>query len=439
MSNSSHVKQVLTVEPKIIAARCHEIQTCLGTRTVPEYEQLIIVGMAVKVALHIRGLPLIDYETLKLVCYHFLDIPSYVLTQVIHLLAEIEFVYLQTEGNTIKAVLPDVPYYEDLYEGIGEYLDTELQFTEAEQLTLAIVEKLAHAPDNVDRLRNDLGADAALFNRNLEYGKQGRFLVVKKHRSRNIVINPVYFSENIEIFADHVAATNSTSVANLLDALKSFQGWPLSLIKANASIGTIDIQPDQIRLLERLAQEGIVKPPTITTTHSGETNFLFTPTPSATNLNPMKRDIYEKAMAIVAAIRQGQLLPEKYAIHSPAAVLYTLKTNLKLSKATTEFSQQYKNLVHLRVGQLKSIGHGYHEFHVIDTPDNREALDMAYKLVVLGQVRGLEVDEDARRALQSEQKYVESLVASARLREREPIPLSEEQIDELENLLLQGV
>jgi len=428
-----------SMEPKIIAARCHEIQTSLGYKVVPEFDDLVIIGMAVKVALHIRGLPLIDYEILKLVCHHFLDISPYVVERVIKLLAEIQFVTIQSEGKTIKAVLPFVPYYDDLYSGIGDYLTNEVKFSEPEQLALSIVNRLADAPENRDSLRQKIGADNNLFERNIDLGVKGRYLNIRRHRGRDIVINPTYFSENAEIFADHVAATNSSEVASLLELLKLNQGWPLSLIQEKNGIGLFTISNDQVRLLQRLAQDGMVKPPTITTPHSGENHFLFTPVPFAKNQSPMKRESHEKAMAIVAAIRQGQLLPAKYAIRNPGAVLYKLKTDLKFSRATTEFSHQYRNLVHLRIGQLIDVGYGFHEFRIIDTPDNLEALDMAYKLVTSGDVSGVEVDDDARNALQSDQKYIESLFASAKLRESETIRLDEQQEDELNTLLLKGV
>jgi len=427
------------MDPKILAARCHEIQTSLGNKIVPEFDDLSIVGMAVKVALHIRGLPLIDYEVLKMVCNHFLDIPPFVVQRVVTLLAEIQFVILQTEGKTIKSVLPDVPYYDGLYEGIGDFLSKEIKFSEPEQLALTIVDRLAQSPENIDSLRQKIGADTLLLERNINIGVQGQFINLRRHRGKDILINPTYFTENAEIFADHVAATNSNGVASLLESLKSYQGWPLSVIKENSGIGVYSVSEDQIRLLQRLAQDGIVKPPTITTPHSGENHFLFTPAPFSKNISPTKRETHEKAMAIVAAIRQGQLLPAKYAIRSPSAVLYTLKTNLKLSKATTEFSHQYNNLVHLRVGRLVNVGNGFHEFHIIETPDNLEALDMAYNLITSGNITGMEVDDDARKALQSDQKCIESLVASAKLREGENISLTEEQQYELDTLLLKGV
>ncbi len=52
---------------------------------------------------------------------------------------------------------------------------------------------------------------------------------------------------------------------------------------------------------------------------------------------------------------------------------------------------------------------------------------------------GLEIDEEARMALQRDQKYVESLIAAGELRKRETITLSEEQQAELERLFLIGV
>jgi hypothetical protein len=141
-------------------------------------------------------------------------------------------------------------------------------------------------------------------------------------------------------------------------------------------------------------------------------------------------------MAIVAAVRQGQFLPQQYAIRSPGAVLYTLKTNLKLGKATTEASQQYRKLVYLRVATLNDVGSGFSELEIINTPENREALEIAYALVESGVPAGTEVDEAARNALQKEHSYVESLVASGQLQDRHNIALTQQQQLELENLFL---
>ena len=378
-----------------VAARCHEIQTGLGTTEVPEFEQLAIIGMAVRLALHIRGLPGIPFEIVKLVGYHYLGIPTVAMRTVLEVLDEVEFVRLGTEGKTIKTVLPDVPYYEELYETIGEY-SADVGLNEAEQLSVELVHRLALSPQKLDALRNDLGADNRLFTRIVEVGKEGAYIKQHRARGRDILLAPAHFSENPEIFADAIAGGGADQVKKLMEALKDAQGYPLAVVEKTSKIGNTELSIDEIRLLLRLAQHGAVKPPSLTTPHAGQNFFLFTPTPAGAALAPTKRDIYEKAMAIVAAVRQGQFLPKRFAIRDPGAVLYRLRNDQELQGATTEAAQQYKNLVHLRIATLVDTGHGYKRLKIIDTEENIEALDIAYDLINAGVAKGIEVDAEAR-------------------------------------------
>ena len=421
----------------IVAARCQEIQSCLGAMEVPEFESIPMIGMAVRLSLHINGLPLIDYEVLKRVCVAMLGIPRLAVDQIVRLLAEIEFVRLQQEGSTIKGVLPDIPFLDEVYEGVGEYVANSTRFNEAEQLALAVVERLAASPHNKDSLRNKLGADTKLFERSLAIGKEGSYLVPHRVRGTDVIVSPVYFAENGDLFADQVAKVGAKSVSTLLDAVRAAQGWPLKLIEENAKINQTPVDANQVGLLKRLASDGAIKPPFLKTTYSGENHFMFTPTPAMASLRtPAKRVIYENAMAIVSAIRLGQLLPERYAIRNPAAVLFKLRTELRLKKATTEFTQQYSSLTHLRIIRLIPVGGNYTQVHVIDTPENRASLDIAYQLVTDGQATGLEIDEDARRALQSNQDYVDSIIGASQLRRRESVALAPEDKEKFEQLLL---
>lgn len=424
-----------TPTPAEFAARCHEIQVGLGTTEVPEFDQLTIIGMSVRLALHIRGLPAIPYEVLRLVGYHYLDISLRAIQTVVELLAEIEFVRLGTEGKSIKTILPNVPYYENLYETLGEYA-LDAGFNEAEQLSVDIVHRLAKSPQNLDSLRGKIGAENSLFKRSIMVGQEGSYLRLIRARGKDIVLAPTYFSENPEIFADIVAGGNADQIQKVMSAIRNMQGFPLSLLEKNNKIGEVTLSPDEVKMITRLAQDGAIRPPSISTKHAGENFFLFTPTPSGAALAPTKRDIYEKAMAIVAAVRQGQFLPNKYAIRSPGAILYTLKRDLKLKRSTTEAGQQYHNLVRLRVATLSDAGSGFKQLHIIDTEENKEALDIAYRLVDDGIAKGIEVDEDARHAIQQDQSYVESIVATGKLQKTKRIDLSEAQQQELELVFL---
>jgi len=312
----------------------------------------------------------------------------------------------------------------------------DLGFNEAEALSVDILCRLSGSPENVDRLRSKTGADSALLSRTLAIGAEGAYVAIHRSRSRDIAFSPTFFSENAEVYADMVSRAGSRQVRKLLEALRRAQGIPLSIVRRRKDIAGTSLTDDELGLLVRLAHDGAVKPPSITTSYAGENYFLFTPTPSGAALAPTKRDIYERAMAIVSSVRQGQFLPRHYAIRDPGAVLYTLKHDLRLGKATTEATQQYRKLVHLRVARLVDVGDGFSRLEIVDTPENREAIQIAYELVSSGAPSGTEVDESARDALQQEQSYVESLVASGHLRRRQPVQLTQAQLLELDKLFL---
>jgi len=419
-----------------IAARAHEIQTGLGYTEVPEFETLRAVGMAVRLALHIQGLPALDYKKLRLVASHYLNIPTVAVRRIVELLAEVEFVKLQTVGKTINTVVPYIPYYDEVYSKLGEFGMTE-GFNEAEYLSIQMLCHLARSPENVDTLRSRIGADKPLLERAFTVGKAGAYLRFHRARGRDIAISPAFFSENADIFSDMVATAGANDVRTILDALRKAQGFPLSLVEKQGEIGGIRMTREQINMLKHLAQDGAVRPPSIKTPHSGRNFFLFTPTPGIAGLAPTKKEIYEKAMAIVAAIRQGQFLPNRYAIQSPGAVLNKLKTDLKLSRATTEATAQYKQLTVLGIARLEQIGStGYSQLHIIDTQANREALRIAYDLVNSGTSDGTEIDEEVRELLQKDQSYIDSQISSGYLKKTERVSISQEQQTELEEIFL---
>jgi len=423
------------IDKAALAAHCHEVQTGLGITDAPDFENLTEVGMAVRLALHIRGLTSVKYSTLKMVASHYLQIPSPAIKGIVELLAKIEFIKIQSEGKTIKSVIPNVPYYETMYETMGEYaIDTG--FNEAEELTLDMLVRLSKSPEHKDALLSKTGAENKLFERTIQLGTEGHYLKHHRCRGRDIVLSPTYFSENYDLYADLVANKGANQVKKILTLIEKSQGYPLSVIEQTKSLNGNPLSDQEIAMLVRLAQDGAVRPPSIQTQHAGENFFLFTPTPTGSALSPTKKEIYEKAMAIVAAIRQGQFLPHHYAIRSPSAILNKLCTEKKLS-SSTEANHQYAKLVHLRIARLVKGPGSWAQLHVIDTEENMEALRMAYSLVDSGSVSGSEVDDNARKALQQPHEYIESIVASGKLQQRQAVSLSDEQQLEMETLYQQ--
>ena len=419
-----------------VVNKCHDIQVSLGNLAVPEYEAITEIGMMVRLALHLRGLPLIDYEILKLVADYYLQIPALVLKNIVGYLAEIGFVKLDKEGTTIKSVLPTVPYFDDVYETIGEFSETYTHFNEYEQLTIDVLQKLSKTPLFRSGLF-ELGAEKKAVSKVINIGQQGGFLVERRARGKDIILSPTYFMDNAELYTDMVAKAGAQSIEKINNLLSQKQGWPLSIILQQKEINGTKLSDAEIGLMKRLASDGAIKPPSIHTTHHGENYFMFTPTPGEARIRPGKKEIYERATALVASVRQGQLLPEQYAIRSPYRLLSSFKEKGYLN-ANTEAFEQYRKLAVMRMCRLDDQGNGWYRLVLNETQENMEALDIAISLIKNDYIFGTEIDEDVRFALQQDQQYIESQRASAELRKRETVNLDEETQLEIDNLLLGG-
>jgi len=418
------------------ALRCHDITIGLGNKEVPDFEVITEVGLMVKLALHIRGLSRIPYETLKLAASHFLGISTLICRNIVLSLAEIEFVQIISEGSTIKAIVPTVPFYEDLYDQVGEFASTK-KVNETEELAITILKKLTHSPIHSSWIY-ELGAEKSLVQRNLSIGEQGNYIINKRSRGKDILLSPVYFSENADLFSDLVAKSGAKTVQKILTLIKQAQGIPLHIVETRKEINGVKLTDQEITLLKSLAHDSVIKPPSIKTSHSGENYFLFTPKPGEARLSATKREIYERAMALVSAVRQGQYLPKEYAIRSPYAILRKLSNDNEIG-ASTEALEQYKQLTVLRVGRLVKQYNGWMKFVLNDTEENREAVKLALELIEIGEGKGLEIDDDARLAIAQGQTYIESLISANKLKEKETVSLSEEHQEEVDNLFLGGV
>jgi hypothetical protein len=135
-----------------VAEFAYDLHAGLSALQIPEFDDLQTVGMAATLAVHIKGLGEIDYEVLRKVSDHFMSIPSYALEKVLGVLGEIEFVKLVTEGKKIQRVIPNIPKFDDVYETLGEYANSECTLNSHEQATLMILGELHDSPRNKDAL-----------------------------------------------------------------------------------------------------------------------------------------------------------------------------------------------------------------------------------------------------------------------------------------------
>lgn len=418
---------------KKIAELSFDLQSGLSAYDVPDYDDLKTVGMAATLAIHIKGLGEIEYSVLRGVSAYYMSIPSTALDTVLRILKEVGYVDLVENGRKITSVIPNIPVFDEVYAGIGDYIESECQFNEHEQTVLSILDSLQEAPANHDTLLSKLGADQHVFKRTIEIGEKSGLISSHLARGRNILISPVYFTDNLDGLADAAVSAGAGNLKSTLKHLKSNQGWPMSLALSEGRIGTVTLNPVEKALVEKLSSEGMIKPPTIKFGDRSE-SFMFTPRPGSGKLNAANREIYERAMALIAAVRKGQLLPDQYQIRNPLKILQALRDKGYLG-SNSEAGTQYHNLVVLRVGTLKPASRGM-QFHLLKTEENKDALNLSIKLLSNGSLQGMEVNKDARLALTKDETYIQSLISAREIKAKPRVIMNEEADYEYQQLLL---
>lgn len=417
---------------KEIAEFAHDLHSGLSNYSVAEFDDLHTVGMAATLAIHVRGLGEIEYEVLRRVSDHFMSVPSYALEKVLSVLEDVGFVQLVRTGKKITKVIPNIPVFEDVYEGLGAYASGECTLNSHEQATLQILKSLHDAPINKDALYNRLGIEKVVFDRCLILGGESGILSEHQARGRSILISPFYFSDNLDGLADAAASVGSNAIKSTLTKVKSNQGWPIGLVKSRGEIGGVKLDQTERALIDKLSAEGIIKPPTIKF-GSKTQSFLFTPKPGNTRLNAANREIYERAMALISAVRKGQLLAEQYRIKMPIRLLEAFRDRGYLG-ANSEAWDQYSNLVYLRVAYLEPVTGTTWRLRLNKTPENVEALDLAIKLLRTGDLAGMEVNQEARIALSKDETYIQSLISAKEMKQRAkdiPDPQAKHEFEQL--------
>lgn len=420
---------------KPLAEFASDIQTGIGAFEVSDFDELRMIGMAANLAVQLRGLPELDYPILVKVSDSLFNIPSVALKSVLRLLSEAGMVRLYEQGRTITKIDPEIPHFENVFQTIGDY-SADFVLNETEQAMVSIMARLQDRPQNRDSLIQSSGMERSLAERCMAIGGASGLISDHRTRGQTILLSPVYFADNNDGLADLLAKVGGSDFQEVLAILKAHQGWPLSMIINQQRIAGRPLTAVQIELIRMLAAENMLKPPTIQIGSFSET-FIFTPRPGSARLSPGNREIYERAMALLAAVRKGQLLPFAYPIRNPATVLKALLRDGFL-RATTESYQQYNKVAStFNVGYFVETTPGWHQFHLRKTPENEEAVKLAIMLSEGGSARvEMLENSEARALLQMDDKYVSSVLGSKTLRERQKVQPSAAAKEQWQQLTL---
>lgn len=408
-----------------VGLRAQDIQTGLQDVQVADFENLLLAGMAARLAIHLRGGRPVPFDHMKLVSTKLFGIPPLLLDKVCGVLEELGYVVCVRSAGQITSVTPHaIPYYDGLYAGIGEHARSR-GLNELELLTLDIVERVAACPQKQSDLERETGAEKLALQKVAALGHAGSYITrVERKRGHGILISPMYFSENAEAVAETVAAVGAPNVGRVLQLLRACPGWPVKRAFEDGRIASDSLSKAELAALRMLLDRGVIQPPAITTPTAGTNHYLFTPVPGSHKIPIVEKDIYEKAMAVVSCVRQGEHFAG-YRVREPAAIVGAMHWRGRL-RPFSGAPEQYANLVVARVARMEG-----NSLVILDTPEAKRAVEIAYDLIT-----GTDVDKDrpvdptAASIMRDPQVYKESLRGLSDVRQLDQVSFPPEVAEE---------
>jgi hypothetical protein len=385
-----------------------------------------LVGMAERLAIHIRGKEVLqDDEVLQAMAGH-LGIDSLVLPRVLDVLEELEFV--RRRGDLIY---DRVPYFANIYEPMGEFWQASSP-TEIEQVSVQLLDDLAKSAVPEAEIRSRYSIACQDFDLVKALGEAGSYL--RSYQSpadgANVLYSPVFWDENPEALFELLKKYPADEIAQAIAGVRAYQGYPIVDLKKPSSS-----RKDAI-ILEAM-DVGILPTPSVEST-GGKKHFAFTPYSGGIALTVQERAILDKARAILACIRYGQHFASITRVRKPLSIINALEDRKRLSPHS-EIPRQYLILWEKGVARFSQDTEYSNRYwlHIIDNEENMKALRLARDMLTVGEAiteRGLDV---RARAILFSGTYNEPLTALAE--RRQGMPFRRPELDALLDRITDGI
>lgn len=364
-----------SVESKVVGLRAQDVYS--GLQTVDQTSGLIaaeleatrLTGMAATVASNIKGIDLIrDAKVLTIVAAQQWGIDSFALPRVLEVLQEVGYITVHKDrrGKTTR-IDEHIPLlHDDLYERLGANW-LESRPSELDRAAVDGLELLAEAPMRLSDFTGHVG-DETVVERMLGIGDEAQFAKrLDLSDGDSLIWSPYCAYEQPEALTHLFESFDEDEVRAQFARVREYQGLPID--------GAANILSDAVG-------QGILLANSIEGS-GGEAAFAFVPYRAGAAQLRMEKIVLEKALVLLACVRYG----ENFALHRirmPSAILHKLRDGAALS-STTEAGSQYRSAAQFQIVRLEHDGGGYHRAKLIDTDDNKAAVDLALDLLTHGE------------------------------------------------------
>ena len=333
-----------------------------------QLESTQYIGMAAALATAIKGLDVIDGTQLKQVADYQLDIPTFGFDRVVSILEELEYVRNVTRDGAgrIRQLYETVPEnFSRLYENLDEAYARRYP-NEVESSLIATIDDLSRGPRPVADLSIDPDARHAV----LELGKAAEAIKTVTIRGETVAHSPYFAYEHPELISDALSNVDLAQVRAAFERVREHQG-------ERVAGGSNDI-------LNQLIAAGLMAGPSVANPNGVVIPFAVAPYGLPPDLLTVQKSLLDKAMAILASVRMGETEGGMTNLVYPQAFLRKLRDSGQVVGRHSSTQRQYSVL--RQMGIVRFVGGGERKgMQLIDTKDNKSAVDVALDLLRFGE------------------------------------------------------
>ncbi|MEQ1699960.1 MAG: hypothetical protein ABMA25_07615 [Ilumatobacteraceae bacterium] len=380
--------------------RCQDVNSGLRTfdaasPSLTPLKKTRLVGMAADLASLVRGSHLIsDMASLETVAAAELDIPPTSFDGVIDLLDAAGLVELTRDAHgDVAGLTSEVPYYQDLYVTLGATWRGRRP-SQLEEEMVAVVDQLASGPFPAEMLVERVGVDPSDVERILQLGSDSHLIKSASGVEGTILYSPFTAFENPALLSELAEKHGSDQLLAEFDALRNRQGLAVS--------------PDRFPLLYDAVGRGLLLAPSVKLPTGGDQAFATLPYTLDRNLLLGEKPVLDKALAVVACIRCGEEFGGYSDLPSALNAINKLLREGELNPHSSS-ARQYRLMRNKGIVAYGPDPMPWGKWIVptlIDTEDNRRALEIARDLISLGEPMAGRNAESARDLLSTDAIYL---------------------------------
>lgn len=380
--------------------RCQDVNSGLRTfdASSPSFAPLKktrIVGMAADLAALVRDTPLIaDMHALESVAAGELDIPPTSFDTVLDALESIEFIELtRNKAGDAVGLTSEVPYYRDLYSTLGANW-RERRPSQLEEEIVAVVDRLAAGPLPAESLTEEVGIERSDTSRVLRLGREAELIKSVSSIHGTILYSPFTAFENPSVLNDLAEAHGSDQMLADFHALRHKQG--------------LAIDKTSHPLLYEAVSRGLIIAPSVELPEGTHQPFAVLPYTLDRGLLTGEKPILDKALAVVACVRCGEEFGGYSDLPSASLAINKLLRDGQIAPHSSS-RRQYRlmrNKGIIAYGQDPMPWGKWVVPTLIDTDDNRRALEIALDLIAMGEAFAGRDAAIVRESLTSDARYL---------------------------------